>query len=137
MRETRNNVTAKRVPGTKKKPSRRNLVTEFKFDASKSLGQDVEFAAERRRGSLVEPVRSAANKELFYMHAKEIKVRTPRRGHRRKILIPGTHGAIRNFPINRLNHYDSKLKMHKGSVKLDSDLESIDEAASSEDYDGA
>ena len=137
MRETRNNVTAKRVPGTKKKPSRRNLVTEFKFDASKSLGQDVEFAAERRRGSLVEPVRSAANRELFYMHAKEIKVRTPRRGHSRNILIPGTHGAIRNFPINRLNHYDSKLKKHKGSVKLDSDLESIDEAASSEDYDGA
>ena len=53
MRETRNNVTAKRVPGTKKKPSRRNLVTEFKFDASKSLGEDVALAAERRRGSLV------------------------------------------------------------------------------------
>ena len=71
------------------------------------------------------------------MHAKEIKVRTPRRGQQRRILVPGTHGAIRNFPINRLNHYNSKMKRHKGSVQLDSNLESIDEAASSEDYDGA
>ena len=78
--------------------------------------------------------RSEEDKE-FFMHAKEIKVRTPRKGHRRNIVVPGTHGAVRNFPINRLNHYDSKMKMHKGSVRLDSDLESIDEAVS-EDYEG-
>ena len=59
-------------------------------------------------------------------------MRTPRMGRRRSIVVPGTHGAIRNFPIGRLNNYDPKMKMHRGPVSLDSDLESIDEALSSD-----
>ena len=67
------------------------------------------------------------------MHSKEIKVRTPRNSHRRMIVVPGTHGTTKGFTIKRLNHYDPKMKMYKGSVSLGSNLESINEHANSDD----
>lgn len=50
--------------------------------------------------------------------------------------MPGTHGAVRNFPIGRLNRYDKRMKSMQGPVSLDSDLESINEALSSDKEDG-
>lgn len=63
-------------------------------------------------------------------------MRTPRRGRRRSIVVPGTTGAVKNFPIGRLNNYDPMMKMRRGPVSLDSDLESIDEANSDDYNDG-
>lgn len=59
-------------------------------------------------------------------------MRTPRNGRRRSILVPRINEAVRNFPIGRLNSYDKKMKAHRGPVSLHSDLESIDEALSSD-----
>ena len=64
----------------------------------------------------------------FFKDAEEIQVRTPRRGRRRSIVVPGTTGTVtKNFSIGRLNNYDPLMKMLRGPVSLDSDLESIEE----------
>jgi len=81
----------------------------------------------RRRGSVVEN-RTDANKELFLISLKEVKVRTPRRGRSKSIVVPGTGDIPRNFPIGRLNNYNKTMKRHKGPLSLASELESIEEA---------
>ena len=114
--------------GAREPPCANNSIhpqqSEFTFDASKSLYQDSAYL-ERRRGSCVES-RSEADRR-FFKDAEEIQVRTPRRGRRRSIVVPGTTGAVKNFPIGRLNNYDPLMKMRRGPVSLDSDLESIEE----------
>ena len=79
--------------------------------------------------------RSEEDFDFFKNTQKEIVVRSPRRGRRRSIVVPGTHGAIRNFPIGRLNNYNAKMKSIRGPVNLSSDLESINEALSSDKED--
>ena len=71
--------------------------------------------------------RTDANKELISYSQKEVKVRTPRRGRSKSIVVPGTSGIPRNFPIGRLNNYNKTMKKHKGPLSLASELESIEE----------
>ena len=79
---------------------------------------------ERRRGSMVES-RTDANNELVVYSRKQVKVRTPRRGRSKSIVVPGTTGIPRSFPIGRLNNYNKIMKRHKGPLSFVSDLESI------------
>ena len=60
---------------------------------------------------------------------KEVKVRTPRRGRSKSIVVPGTSesGSNKNFPIGRLNNYTKTMKKHRGPLSMASLLESIDE----------
>ena len=67
----------------------------------------------------------------MYSH-KEVKVRTPRRGRSKSIVVPGTNSIPRSFPIGRLNNYNKTMKRHKGPLSLMSELESIKEDSSSE-----
>ena len=71
--------------------------------------------------------RTDANKELISYSQKEVKVRTPRRGRSKSIVVPGTSDIPRNFPIGRLNNYNKTMKKHKGPLSLASELESIEE----------
>lgn len=99
---------------------------------------------ERRRGSLVEQL-TPANEEfianaqkLIASTQKLIKVRTPRRGRSKSIVILDSHGTpSRNFPIGRLNNYDKQMKKHKGPLSLMSELESIDEVELSDKIDSS
>ena len=100
------------------------------FDAREQLGVSPNYM-ERRRGSMVE-ARTDANKELIVYSQKEVKVRTPRRGRSKSIVVPGTSGIPRNFPIGRLNNYNKNMKRHKGPLSLASELESIEEGDSSD-----
>ena len=88
---------------------------------------------ERRRGSLVEQLTPANEafivntQKLIANKQKLIKVRTPRRGRSKSIVILDAQEKPRNFPIGRLNNYDKQMKRHKGPLSLASELESIDE----------
>ena len=75
---------------------------------------------------MVEP-RTDANKEFISYTQKEVKVRTPRRGRSKSIVIPDPRIAPRSFPIGRLNNYNKTMKKHKGPLSLASELESIHE----------
>ena len=89
--------------------------------------QPLAFVVEqRRRGSVVES-RTDANKEFLEYGQKQILVRTPRHGRRKSIVICGSQGTPRNFPVGRLNRYDKKMKKHRGPLSMMSELESIDE----------
>lgn len=90
------------------------------------MSLDLEYI-ERRRGSCVEP-RTDANKELVSYAIKEVKVRTPRRGRSKSIVINDPNSVPRNFPIGRLNNYNKVMKKHKAPLSLMSELESIDES---------
>ena len=57
---------------------------------------------------------------------KEIKVRTPRRGRAKNIVVNKTKES-KNFPIGRLNNYDKEMKKHKGPLSFCSQLESIED----------
>ena len=57
---------------------------------------------------------------------KEIKVRTPRRGHTKNIVVNKTKES-KTFPIGRLNNYDKEMKKHKGPLSFCSQLESIED----------
>lgn len=81
---------------------------------------------DRRRGSVVES-RTDANNELVNFAQKQVKVRTPRRGRSKSIVIIGPNSQPRNFPVGRLNNYTKTMKKHKGPVSMLSELESIDE----------
>lgn len=94
---------------------------------------------QRRRGSMVEPL-TAAN-EQFIVNNKQfiastqqklVKVRTPRRGRSKSIVILDSREKPRNFPIGRLNNYDKQMKKHRGPLSLMSELESIDEISLSD-----
>lgn len=98
---------------------------------------------ERRRGSLVEQL-TPANEEfianaqkLIASTQKLIKVRTPRRGRSKSIVILDSCEKPRNFPIVRLNNYDKQMKKHKGPLSLMSELESIDEVELSDKIDSS
>ena len=68
---------------------------------------------------------------------KLIKVRTPRRGRSKSICIPTHQIGNNNFPIGRLNNYDSGLKRYTGSLSLVGELECIsemDKGSASEDH---
>lgn len=71
--------------------------------------------------------RTENNKQLIEFSLKQVRVRTPRRGRSKNIVVPGTKGAVRNFPVSRLNNYSKTMKRHKGPLSLASDLESIEE----------
>lgn len=88
---------------------------------------------ERRRGSCVEQ-RTENNKQLIEFSLKQVKVRTPRRGRSKSIVVPGTLGIARNFPIGRLNNYSKTMKKHKGPLSLMSDLESIEEGGDDSEF---
>ena len=81
---------------------------------------------------MVEP-RTDANKEFIVYTQKEVKVRTPRRGRSKSIVIPDSRCEPRSFPIGRLNNYNKTMKKHKGPLSMMSELESIDEVEVSED----
>ncbi len=86
---------------------------------------------EKRRGSVVES-RTDANNELILYSQKQVKVRTPRRGRSKSIVVPGTQGTPRSFPIGRLNNYNKIMKKHRGPLSFMSELESIEEDEMSE-----
>ena len=71
---------------------------------------------QRLRRCSVAPSYSVAANSLDF-HAKEIRVRTPRRGHTKNIVVNNTNEA-KNFPIGRLNNYDKELKKHKGPLSF-------------------
>lgn len=77
--------------------------------------------------------RTDANNELVVYSRKQVKVRTPRRGRSKSIVVPGTTGIPRSFPIGRLNNYNKIMKRHKGPLSFVSDLESIQEDEFSEE----
>ena len=62
------------------------------------------------------PSYSVAANSLDF-HAKEIRVRTPRRGHTKNIVVNNNNEA-KNFPIGRLNNYDKELKKHRGPLSF-------------------
>ena len=76
--------------------------------------------------------RTDANNELVLYSQKQVKVRTPRRGRSKSIVVPGTQGTPRSFPIGRLNNYNKIMKKHKGPLSFMSELESIEEDEMSE-----
>lgn len=93
---------------------------------------------QRRRGSMVEP-RTEANQELFKNTWKQVRVRIPRLGRSKSIVVsslpiinPG------NFPISSLNYYNSRLRKQRGPVSLCSSLEQIeeDESYDNDDFKG-
>ena len=100
--------------------------SESEFDARQQVGPCPNYI-ERRRGSVVES-RTDANKELISYSQKEVRVRTPRRGRSKSIVVPGTSSVPRSFPIGRLNNYNKNMKKHKGPLSMMSELESIEEA---------
>ena len=87
---------------------------------------------EQRRGSVVESI-TDVNKEFISYDLKEVKVRTPRRG-RSKSIVVGCEVISKNFPISRLNNYNTTLKKHRGTLSLVSELESIHEDYEVLDY---
>lgn len=78
-----------------------------------------------------------ANKGFISYAHKEVKVRTPRRGRSKSIVVPSTQTIPRNFPIGRLNNYNKNMKKHKGPLSLMSELESIDEVELSDKFDNS
>ena len=103
------------------------------FDASKELRPGPNF--KQRRGSMVES-RTEANQE-FFKAQKEVRVRTPRRGRSKSIVVPGTNSIPRSFPIGRLNNYNKTMKKHKAPLSFVSELESIDEVELSDKFDSS
>ena len=95
-------------------------------DVKKPLSIDLGYL-ERRRGSVVEP-RTDANKEFIEYAQKEVRVRTPRRGRSKCIIIADPRSKPRNFPVGRLNNYNKTMKKHKGPLSFMSELESIHES---------
>ena len=91
-----------------------------------SIKLDIDYM-ERRRGSCVDP-RTDANKEFISYAQKEVKVRTPRRGRSKSIVILDVNSVPRSFPIGRLNNYNKMMKKHKAPLSLMSELESIEES---------
>jgi len=100
-----------------------NSSVESYFEANKIPGPSANYM-ERRRGSVVDK-RTDANKDLIVYSQKEVKVRTPRRGRSKSIVVPGTNMIPRSFPIGRLNNYSKTMKRHKGPLSMMSELESI------------
>lgn len=55
-------------------------------------------------------------------------MRTLKRGRSKSIVVPGVKDRVKNQGrISRLNNYTPRLKRHKGSISLSSDLDSIEE----------
>lgn len=63
---------------------------------------------------------------------KVIEVRTLKRGRSKSIVVPNASDSQSSKGrIGRLNNYNSKMKKHRGSLCLGSDLGSIEEEAES------
>lgn len=58
---------------------------------------------------------------------KEVTVRTPRKGRRKSITVPGVTNVVSAVPIGRLNNYDKNMKRIRGPLNIVSKLESINE----------
>lgn len=60
---------------------------------------------------------------------KIIEVRTLKRGRSKSIVVPSVQSEARKSTqrISRLNNYNPKLKKHRGSISIGSELDSIEE----------
>lgn len=80
-----------------------------------------------RRFSVCEK-RSDANKEPIQGMRKLIKVRTPRLGRSKNIVLKAQEDMRKQSHVSRLNRYSKNLKKHKGPLSMSSSLQSIDES---------